>query len=564
MDIKGLFNQLLRLYERLNKRQRMVIIGGIVVVVLFLSYFVVFSINQRNEYSNYGVLFEGLSPSDNTLVIQHLQSNNIPYKIPKEDTILVPKDVVYEQRITLSSNGIPKNSKVGFEIFNEQSFGMTEFEQQVKLIRATEGELSRTIESLKPIDHATVHIALPKDSVFVSQEVLPTASVVLDIRPNMYLSPSQINGIKNLVSSAVSKLTKENVAIVNQNGETLGSNDENTITAETINAQLKYKNNYEKILEDKILDVLSPVVGGKDRVVAKVTAEFDFSQKNSTQEIFDPNNVVRSEQNLEERRQGAKEPEIGGVPGAVSNIGPVQGLDSLDSKELYEKNQTTTNYEISKTISEIKGEFGTLKRLSAAVVVDGNYELASENGTQKLLYIPISAEKMNEINNLVKQAIGFSQNRGDEVSVSNFELNSTTGSYKPKTTLEKIVSILSPLIPLLKYIIVAIIIFIFYKKIIVPFTERMLEVSDNVEDDVESLLKIDDSEEENNRVNDMRKKIEDQLGLGSFNEDEIKYDVLLEKMKTMVAENPSEVASLFQTLIHDELGIEDISSKKGV
>ena len=564
MDIKGLFNQLLRLYERLNKRQRMVIIGGIVVVVLFLSYFVVFSINQRNEYSNYGVLFEGLSPSDNTLVIQHLQSNNIPYKIPKEDTILVPKDVVYEQRITLSSNGIPKNSKVGFEIFNEQSFGMTEFEQQVKLIRATEGELSRTIESLKPIDHATVHIALPKDSVFVSQEVLPTASVVLDIRPNMYLSPSQIDGIKNLVSSAVSKLTKENVAIVNQNGETLGSNDENTITAETINAQLKYKNNYEKILEDKILDVLSPVVGGKDRVVAKVTAEFDFSQKNSTQEIFDPNNVVRSEQNLEERRQGAKEPEIGGVPGAVSNIGPVQGLDSLDSKELYEKNQTTTNYEISKTISEIKGEFGTLKRLSAAAVVDGNYELASEIGTQKLLYIPISAEKMNEINNLVKQAIGFSQNRGDEVSVSNFELNSTTGSYKPKTTLEKIVSILSPLIPLLKYIIVAIIIFIFYKKIIVPFTERMLEVSDNVEDDVESLLKIDDSEEENNRVNDMRKKIEDQLGLGSFNEDEIKYDVLLEKMKTMVAENPSEVASLFQTLIHDELGIEDISSKKGV
>lgn len=541
----------------------MVIIGGIVVVVLFLSYFVVFSINQRNEYNNYGVLFEGLSPSDNTLVIQHLQSNNIPYKIPKEDTILVPKDVVYEQRITLSSNGIPKNSKVGFEIFNEQSFGMTEFEQQVKLIRATEGELSRTIESLKPIDHATVHIALPKDSVFVSQEVLPTASVVLDIRPNMYLSPSQIDGIKNLVSSAVSKLTKENVAIVNQNGETLGSNDENTITAETINTQLKYKNNYEKILEDKILDVLSPVVGGKDRVVAKVTAEFDFSQKNSTQEIFDPNNVVRSEQNLEERRQGAKEPEIGGVPGAVSNIGPVQGLDSLDSKELYEKNQTTTNYEISKTISEIKGEFGTLKRLSAAVVVDGNYELVNENGTQKLSYIPISAEKMNEINNLVKQAIGFSQNRGDEVSVSNFELNSTTGSYKPKTTLEKIVSILSPLIPLLKYIIVAIIIFIFYKKIIVPFTERMLEVSDNVEDDVESLLKIDDSEEENNRVNDMRKKIEDQLGLGSFNEDEIKYDVLLEKMKTMVAENPSEVASLFQTLIHDELGIEDISSKKG-
>lgn len=563
MDIKGLFNQLIRLYERLNKRQKIVIIGGIVAVVLFLSYFVVFSINQRNANSNYAVLFDGLTPSDNALVIQHLQSNNIPYKIPKEDTILVPKDVVYEQRIALSSNGIPKNSKVGFEIFNEQSFGMTEFEQQVKLIRAIEGELSRTIESLKPIERATVHIALPKDSVFVSQEVLPTASVALEIRPNMYLSPSQIDGIKNLVSSAISKLTKENVTIVNQNGEILGSDSEDVVNTTLINTQLKYKNNYEKILEDKILDVLSPVVGGKNRVVAKVTAEFDFSQKKSTQELFDPNNVVRSQQNLEEKRQGLREPEIGGVPGAVSNIGPVQGLDSLDSKELYEKNQTTTNYEISKTISEITGEFGTLKRLSAAVVVDGNYELINEDGIEKMKYIPISAEKMNEINNLVKQAIGFSQNRGDEVSVSNFELNSVTNTYKPKSALEKMMSMLSPLMPLLKYILVAIIIFIFYKKIIAPFAERMLEVSDNVEDDVESLLKIDDDEEDSNKLNDMRKRIEDQLGLGSFNEDEIKYDVLLEKIRTMVSENPSEVASLFQTLIHDELGIEEVNNKKG-
>lgn len=561
MDIKGLFNQLLKLYERLNKKQKIVIVGGIVLVVLFLSYFVVFSINQRNANNNYAVLFEGLTPNDNALVIQHLQTNNIPYKIPKEDTILVPKDVVYEQRIALSSNGIPKNSKVGFEIFNEQSFGMTEFEQKVKLTRAIEGELGRTIESLKPIAKASVHIALPEDSVFVSKEVLPTASAVLEIRPNMYLSPTQIDGIKNLISASIPKLTKENVAIIDQNGEALGSDNENIASRELINTQLKYKNNFEKILEDKILNVLSPVVGGKDRVVAKVTADFDFSQKKSTQEVFDPNNVVRSEQNLEEKRQGLREPEIGGVPGAVSNIGPVQGLDSLDSKELYEKNQTTTNYEISKTISEIKGEFGTLKRLSAAVVIDGSYELINEDGVEKMQYVPISADKMTQIDNLVRQAIGFSQIRGDEVSVSNFEFNATSGSFKPKTTLEKISSMLLPLIPLIKYVLVALIIFIFYKKIIAPFAERMLEVSDEKEEDVESLLRLDDNEEESNKFNDMRKKIEDQLGLGSFNEDEVKYDVLLEKIKTIIAERPGEVAGLFQILIHDELGIEDI--KKG-
>ncbi|RAX54491.1 flagellar M-ring protein FliF [Helicobacter sp. 16-1353] len=561
MDIKGVFNQLFSLYDKLNKRQKIVIIGGVVAVVAFLSYFVIFSINERNAAGNYAVLFEGVTPSDSALIIQHLQANNIPYKIQKEDTILVPKEVVYEQRIALSSSGIPKSSKVGFEIFDEQSFGMTEFEQKVKLTRAIEGELGRTIESLKPIAKASVHIALPEESVFVSNEVLPTASAVLEIRANMYLSPTQINGIKNLISSAVPKLTKENVSIIDQNGEALGSDDENIASRELINTQLKYKNNFEKILEDKISNVLSPVVGGKDRVVAKVTAEFDFSQKRSTQEVFDPNNVVRSEQNLEERRQGRAEPEIGGVPGAVSNIGPVQGLDSANSQELYEKNQTTTNYEISKTISEIKGEFGTLKRLSAAVVVDGSYQLVSDNGVEKMQYVPIDANKMQEIDSLVKQAIGFSQARGDEVSVSNFEFNAKSGSFKPQTTTEKINAILASFSPLLKYILVAIILFIFYKKIIAPFAERMLEVSDSKEEDVESLLRIDDEEEESNKFNDMRRKIEDQLGLGSFNEDEVKYDVLLEKIKTLIAERPEEVAGLFQTLIHDELGIEDI--KKG-
>lgn len=561
MDIRALFNQLFVLFNRLNKRQKITLLSGLVIVVGLLSYFIIFSIGKRDSSSNYGVLFDRLSANDTTLIIQHLKNNNIPYKIPKEDTILVPKDVVYEQRIALSSNGIPKDSKVGYEIFDEQSLTMTEFEQQVRFIRAIEGELSRTIQSLQPIEKASIHIALPKESLFVSNEVLPTASVVLEIRPNMYLSPAQIDGIKNLVSASVAKLTKENVAIINQNGEALGSDNEHIVSNELINTQFRYKNKFEKSLEDKILNVLAPVVGGRDRVVAKVNAEFDFSQKKSTQEVFDPNNVVRSEQNLEEKREGLREPEVGGVPGAVSNIGPVQGLDSLNSKEKYEKNQTTTNYEISKTVSEVKGEFGVLKRLSAAVVVDGNYDVINENGVEKLQFIAFDETKMQQIDNLIKQAIGYSQARGDEVSVSNFEFNAKTGSYKPKTPIEKLTALLEPMLPLVKYLIVAIIIFIFYKKIISPFAQRMLESADSSEQDVESLIKIDDEEELDNKLNEMRKRVEDQLGLGGFNEDEIKYDVLLEKIRTLISEKPEEVAGLFQTLVHDELGIEE--TKKG-
>lgn len=561
MDISKLFKQLLDLYTNLNKKQKIAIIGGVVAIVVFLAFFIVFSIKDRNANANYAVLFEGVSPSDNALILQHLQSNNIPYKIPREDTILVPKDVVYEQRIALSSNGIPKNSKVGFEIFDEQSFGMTEFEQKVRLTRAIEGELSRTIESLKPIVKASVHIALPEESVFVSKEVLPTASAVLEIRPNMYLSPNQIDGIKNLISASIPKLTKENVAIIDQNGEPLGSDSESMASREMINLQLKYKNNYERILEDKITNVLTPIIGGKDRVVAKVNADFDFSQTKSMQETFDPNNVVRGEQTHEERKEGVSEPEIGGVPGAVSNIGPVQGLDSLNNKQIHTINTTTTNYEVGKTISEIKGEFGTLKRLSAAVVVDGVYELVDDNGVEKMQYVALDEAKMSQIEALVKQAMGFSQDRGDVVSVSNFEFNAKSGSFKPKTTMEKVLSMLEPVIPLLKYILVGIIIFIFYKKIIAPFAERMIETEEAKDDDVESLLTLDDSEEDSNRENELRKRIENQLGLGDFREDDLKYEVLLEKIKTLVAEKPQEVANLFQTLIRDELGLED--TKKG-
>lgn len=561
MDISKLFKQLLDLYNNLNKKQKIAIIGGVVAIVVFLAVFIVFSIKDRNANANYAVLFEGVSPSDNALILQHLQSNNIPYKIPREDTILVPKDVVYEQRIALSSNGIPKNSKVGFEIFDEQSFGMTEFEQKVRLTRAIEGELGRTIESLKPIVKASVHIALPEESVFVSKEVLPTASAVLEIRPNMYLSPNQIDGIKNLISASIPKLTKENVAIIDQNGEPLGSDSESMASRDMINLQLKYKNNYERILEDKITNVLTPIIGGKDRVVAKVNADFDFSQTKSMQETFDPNNVVRGEQTHEERKEGVSEPEIGGVPGAVSNIGPVQGLDSLNNKQIHTINTTTTNYEVGKTISEIKGEFGTLKRLSAAVVVDGVYELVNDNGVEKMQYVALDEAKMSQIEALVKQAMGFSQDRGDVVSVSNFEFNAKSGSFKPKTTMERVLSMLEPVIPLLKYILVGIIIFIFYKKIIAPFAERMIETEEAKDDDVESLLTLDDSEEDSNRENELRKRIENQLGLGDFREDDLKYEVLLEKIKTLVAEKPQEVANLFQTLIRDELGLED--TKKG-
>ncbi|WP_297812966.1 flagellar basal-body MS-ring/collar protein FliF [uncultured Helicobacter sp.] len=566
MDLKALFDQIRSLYKRLNQKQKIVILATIVAVVGFIAALVVWNSSNKAGvlFPGYAVLFEGVSPEDGALIVQQLQQDRIPYKIPKDNTILIPQEFVYEQRMKLASNGIPKSSKIGFEIFDTKDFGATDFDQRIKYLRALEGELSRTIESLAPIQKATVHLAQPEKTVFVSEQTPPTASVVLTFKPAQALTPKQILGIKNIVSSAIPNLTIENVEVVNEKGEPLSELDELGGARELAAAQLRYKTNFEQTLEEKIINILTPIAGGAEGVVAKVTAEFDFAQKESTQEYYDPNNVVRSIQDLEEKREGFRPKEIGGVPGVVSNIGPVQGLEDDDLKEKYEKTQNTTNFEISKTISNIKGEFATIRRLSAAVVVDGKYSRQlDEEGVEKLEYTALNDEEMEKISALVRQAIGYNQQRGDEVSVSNFQLNGQLSGFKARTPLERFLettaALLAPFMPLLKYAIVGLILFFFYKKVIVPFSERMLEARADEEEELESLIKIDEDEEENNdRLNEVRRRIEDQLGFGSGNEDEIKYNVLLEKIKEIAMEKPAELANLFQTLVHDELGLDNM------
>ncbi|GAA7652863.1 flagellar basal-body MS-ring/collar protein FliF [Helicobacter pylori] len=560
MDLKVLLQRIVDFFIKLNKKQKIALIAAGVLITALLVFLLLYPFKEKDyAQGGYRVLFERLDSSDNALILQHLQQNQIPYKILKDDTILIPKDKVYEERITLASQGIPKTSKVGFEIFDTKDFGATDFDQNIKLIRAIEGELSRTIESLNPILKANVHIAIPKDSVFVAKEVPPSASVMLKLKPDMKLSPTQILGIKNLIAAAVPKLTTENVKIVNENGESIGEGDILENSKELALEQLRYKQNFENILENKIVNILAPIVGGKNKVVARVNAEFDFSQKKSTKETFDPNNVVRSEQNLEEKKEGAPKKQVGGVPGVVSNIGPVQGLKDNKEPEKYEKSQNTTNYEVGKTISEIKGEFGTLVRLNAAVVVDGKYKIALKDGANTLEYEPLSDESLQKINALVKQAIGYNQNRGDDVAVSNFEFNPMVPMLDNATLSEKIMhktqKVLGSFTPLIKYILVFIVLFIFYKKVIVPFSERMLEVVPDEDKEVKSMFEeMDEEEDELNKLGDLRKKVEDQLGLNAtFSEEEVRYEIVLEKIRGTLKERPDEIAMLFKLLIKDEI-----------
>ena len=563
---KEFFEQVSAVFLNLTKRQKIVVLSSIVAVIAFIVLLILLmrgSGSTQNEFAGYSVLFRNIDPSVSAQVITQLEADGVNYKLADEGTILVPTKDVYKERIAVASitNIQGNNGKVGFELFDNKEFGATEDEQRVKFQRAIQGELSKTIESLEPIERAVVYIAFPKESVFTERQTPPTASVVVKLKANTSLDLGQIDGIKRIVAGSVANLKVENVKIVTQDGIAIGEDTvalKNEQEAAKIAAQVRYKHEFESRYENKIIDMIASFTGSKEKVTAKVTMEFDFSQTDSEREIFDPNSVIRSEQNIEEHKVGSDKPDIGGVPGAVSNIGPVQGIEDNKPAEQYDKTVANTNYEISKQIIKTKPQFATIRRITAAVAVDGRYDyVRDENGdaTGVVKYFPLDEAEMNSITNLVKQAVGYDPNRGDEVTVSNIEFRPNSIAV-PLTKFEAFMeSYVNPVLPAAKYVFAFIVLFVLYKKVIMPFMEKMLK---DLTPDDDSLLQdsmnVDDEAEDTlERFKAARKRAEDELGISQdFNEEDLKYDVLLEKMKAIVSEKSEEVANLLQGMVKND------------
>ena len=563
---KEFFEQVSAVFLNLTKRQKIVVLSSIVAVIAFIVLLILLmrgSGSTQNEFAGYSVLFRNIDPSVSAQVITQLEADGVNYKLADEGTILVPTKDVYKERIAVASitNIQGNNGKVGFELFDNKEFGATEDEQRVKFQRAIQGELSKTIESLEPIERAVVYIAFPKESVFTERQTPPTASVVVKLKANTSLDLGQIDGIKRIVAGSVANLKVENVKIVTQDGIAIGEDTvalKNEQEAAKIAAQVRYKHEFESRYENKIIDMIASFTGSKEKVTAKVTMEFDFSQTDSEREIFDPNSVIRSEQNIEEHKVGRDKPDIGGVPGAVSNIGPVQGIEDNKPAEQYDKTVANTNYEISKQIIKTKPQFATIRRITAAVAVDGRYDyVRDENGdaTGVVKYFPLDEAEMNSITNLVKQAVGYDPNRGDEVTVSNIEFRPNSIAV-PLTKFEAFMeSYVNPVLPAAKYVFAFIVLFVLYKKVIMPFMEKMLK---DLTPDDDSLLQdsmnVDDEAEDTlERFKASRKRAEDELGISQdFNEEDLKYDVLLEKMKAIVSEKSEEVANLLQGMVKND------------
>ena len=374
-----------------------------------------FSWSQKEEYQ---VLFTNMSEADAGQIAMKLKEMKIPYRA-EAGGILVPQSKVYDARLQLASQGLPQGGGIGFEIFDKTSFGTTEFVQKLNYKRALQGELARTIMAMGSVEQARVHLAIPEKSLFVreGEEERPTSSVLLRLRAGKTLTGLQVDGIVHLVASSVEGLDSRDVTVVDTKGNVLSKASGDTAGLSA--SQFEFQSGYARDLEVRIASILEPVVG-KGKVRAKVATEVDMSRVETTEEKFDPEGqVIRSEQKQNEKSSNTG---AGGVPGTSSNLPGKKTATTTPSQGNSEKQSQTVNYEITKTISRTVNSPGMIKKVTAAVLVDGTY--VAQQGSKEMKYVPRTEEELRRYEELVRETIGFTQARGDQVKVVNMAFQS--------------------------------------------------------------------------------------------------------------------------------------------
>ena len=410
----------------------------LIAMVLLVSAIGFGSLIFWNNRPDYQVLFSSLSQEDAGEMLAKLKEKKIPYQLANNGTtILVPQDQVYDIRITLAAEGLPKGGGVGFEVFDRTNLGTTDFVQKLNYQRALQGELSRTIKQIKEIEQARVHIVTPKESLFVEEQKKSTASVFIKTRSGMTLGAAQVEGIVHLVASAIEGLEPGNITVVDTSGKILSKRVEHGLIGQLTTSQLEYQRNIEEGLKKKIQGMLEEFLG-LNKAIARVSTEIDFQEINIIEESYDPKSVIRSEQKSTEKSSatsGAAAPREGkseapaerkaspGKPGlgAEASSKASTSLPSPPSSvNLSERQNEIRNYEISKINRQIKNPVGGVKKISVAVIVDGTYkETPGSKGSKTKEYVPRPPEEMKNLEAIIKRAIGYDEKRGDQVELIN-------------------------------------------------------------------------------------------------------------------------------------------------
>ncbi|KML24130.1 flagellar MS-ring protein [Leclercia adecarboxylata] len=467
-------------FERLRSSPKIVFIFSAAVAISIIAGLLFWA-----KSPDYRVLYSSISDQDGGEIVTRLTQMNVPYRFEHSGAIMIPEDKVYEVRLKLAQQGLPKGGAVGFELLDQEKFGISQFSEQVNYQRGLEGELARTIETLGPVTSARVHLAIPKPSMFVREQKQPSASVTLNINSGRSLDAGQVSAISYLISSAVEGLNADNVTIVDQNGHLLTQNGGQALPT----SQLKYTNDVEADYQHRIQTILAPLVGSNN-VRAQVTAQIDFTVNEQTAEQFQPNTdpqkmAIRSRQssNAEQGNRNS----AGGVPGALSNVPPMPAtapviqptpaaksagsstqMSSVSSVPYNSQRDDTTNYELDRTLTHTKRSVGQLERLSVAVVV--NYHV-KKDGKQEAL----TKAQMDQINALVKEAVGYSAQRGDTLNVVNSPFSQADD--EAALPLWKQPEFISALTIAARYLFIAIIAWILWRKAVQPAWDRHQELA---------------------------------------------------------------------------------------
>ena len=386
-------------WQGLSRLQKVIVVSVAVVLLLSLVF-----IGQRLFSTPYAPLFTGLDPKEAGKITEELKKEKIPYQVSDQGkTIEVPEAIVYETRISLASAGALYNSGVGFELFDQNKLGVTEFEQQVGYQRALQEELRRTIVQLDEVDQARVHLVLPRKSLFLDDQVEPSASIALKLKPDAKLAPENVKGVVDLITGSVEGLKPENINIIDMDGNSLTDglrlNDKSLNSALQTMDRYEIRRTFEKELENRIQQMLRQILG-PGKAVAMVTADLDFDQKQMTSTSYDDGKTL-SQHSLEENGSGSS---AGGAPGTDSELpgSSVSAQSSTGSGSNYSKQENTTNYQVPSKQETVVDAPGSVKRLSVSVVVNGDFPQS----------------QLQQINNVVATAIGFEAARGDQINVS--------------------------------------------------------------------------------------------------------------------------------------------------
>jgi len=552
--------QIFKFINGLNQAQRAVIIGGFSLLFFFLVGLLIYSnIKAQDEQLNYTIA-TNLTKNQVMLASAELDAANIPYSVVGNGnhlTLRTNKINVNIAKIKLITSESATSKHSGWEIFDKSSLGTTNFENKVKYLRAMEGELGRSLESLSGILAANVKIAIPKDTVFTQKKVPPSASAVLTLRDGTMLSRKQVDGIKNFIASAIPKLTPDHIKLINQNGALLEHSQADIDSVKYI-AHEKYRHKLETDYEDKIISLLQPFIGS-NRVVAKVNIDLDFTKKEISQEIYEPEGTIRSQQSTEtttkEMDKKVKESVL--APGVQSNIqANKKKNNNIEAQKSKEQAKTTTNYEISKKlISQKDNSYASIAKITAAVTFDSSVLEKLEN----------KEEFLNNLDLVVKEAIGFREKRGDGVTVRAFkfiglrpfgEINATMDSQDiSDSSIFGVKSILEEFAQYIQYLIASILLFVFYKKFIVEnearFTDEETEALKTaaMPDGYDAALDEFNLGDEQSKL---KAKVKNQIlnNIDGLDPEEVaKYDVLVSELDSTVANNPESVAKMIEVLL---------------